>query len=44
MKKRMVKKGDRFVKKYSPDSGDWITVIIVVQIIIIALLQMILRG
>ena len=44
MKVKIVKKGGKYIRKFSLDTEDWVTVIIVVLVSVIALIQFILWG
>lgn len=44
MKVRVVKKGNKYIKKFSLDSEDWVTIIIVALVFCMALIGVILRG
>ena len=44
MKIKVVKKGDRYVRRFSLDAEDWVTVIIVALVLVVALIQFVLWG
>lgn len=44
MKVKVVKKGGKYIRKFSLDTEDWITIIVVVSVFCIALIGTIMRG
>ena len=44
MRVRVVKKGGKYIRKFSLDSEDWVTIVIVVLVFCMVIINIFLRG